>query len=439
MIARRRRRDWSNWSGAVRCEPNHLALPVTLEQVQAEVLRVSEEGERLRVVGAGHSWSPLCWSDDNHLSLARFTGIESADPQRLRVWVRAGTRLRDLAESLADRGWALESAPDHDAQTVAGAIATGTHGSGAAFGSLSSQVTGLRLVCADGSVRQCSAELNPELFDAARLSLGALGVVTHVELRCVDDYRLRRRNRRATLGETLGRLEELRRDHRNVEFFWFPHTGRVIQRSLDETRDPVSRLAPLAKLKHRVVDQTLFQAVSEAARRTPWLSERASAMIMRRAGHRDEVVSARHAYTVPRRTRYLAMEYAVPVVRIADTLRQLERVIRALNFSLPLPIEVRFVRQDDIWLSPQYRRDAACVLIPAFPASDSGGYFALISEIFDRAEGRPHWGMLHEKSWTELRALYPRFDDFCDLRRKLDPRGVFLNPYLSTLFGLAPK
>ena len=436
MIARRRRREWSNWSGSVRCEPNHVAQPVTIEQIQSEVLRVSEEGERLRVVGAGHSWSPLCWSDDNHLSLARFTGIESADAQRHRVWVRAGTRLRDLAESLSDRGWALENAPDHDAQTLAGAIATGTHGSGAAFGNLSTQVTGLRLVCADGAVRSCSAEQDPELFDAARVSLGALGVITHVELRCVDDYRLRRRNRRASLGETLGRIDELRRDHRNFEVFWFPHTGSVIQRSFEETRDPVSALAPLARLKHRAVDLPMFQIASEAARRAPRLSERASTVIMRRASHRNEVVTAQDAYAVPRRTRYLAMEYAVPVTRLADTLRQLERVIRALHFSLPLPIEVRFVRRDDIWLSPQYGRDNACITVPAFPRSEYGGYFSLISEIFDRAEGRPHWGMLHDKTAAELRTLYPRHADFCALRQRLDPRGLFLNPHLSSLFGL---
>jgi FAD-linked oxidoreductase len=438
MITRRRHRDWSNWSGSVRCEPNYCAFPVTLEQVQAEVLRVSEEGERLRVIGSGYSWSPLCWSDDNHLSLARFTGIESADAQRHRVWVRAGTRLRDLADSLADRGWALENMPHSDAPTVGGAIATGTHGSGAAFGSLSTLVTGLRLVCADGSVRQCSAEQDPDLFDAARVSLGALGVVTHVELRCVDDYRLRRRNRRASLGEVIGRLDELRRDHRNVEFYWFPHTGGVIERSLDETREPVPPLAPLSALKHHVMDQSVFQAVSEAARRAPRLSARASETILRRAGQRDDVAPAQRAYTVPRRTRYLCMEYAVPVTRVGDTLRQLERVIRALNFSLPLPIELRFVRRDDLWMSPYYQRDSACIAIPSFP-QDKRGHFAPIGEIFDRVEGRPHWGTLHEMTASELRTLYPRHGDFCALRQRLDPHGVFLNPHLAGLLGVAPR
>lgn len=437
MSRRRTPGDWRNWSGSVHCEPNHCAYPVTLEQIQAEVLRVAEDGERLRVIGAGHSWSPLCWSDDNHLSLARYTGIEAADHERHRVWVRGGTRLRQLAEALAERGWALDNAPDHDAQTVAGAIATGTHGSGAAFGSLGTKVTGLRLVCANGAVRECSAVQDPELFDAARLSLGALGVITHVELRCVDDYRLRRRNRLATLGESLARIDELRRDHRNLSLFWFPHAGSVIQRSFDVTRDPVSHLAPLKRLRRRMVDLPLFHAASEAARRTPRLAEHASALIMRRAGHRDDVASAQNAYALERSTRVVAMEYAIPVARLPDTLRQLERSIRTLRLGMPLPVEIRFVHQDDIWLSPQYQRDSACITIPAFADSDYAVPFAVLGELFDRVEGRPHWATYHHKTVAQLRALYPRYDDFRALRQRLDPRGIFINPHLAALFGLS--
>ena len=435
MIAPRRRRIWRNWSGSITCEPNHCARPVNLEQIQAEVLRAAEEGERLRPIGSGLSSSALCWTDDNHLSLDRFSGIESADAQRRRVWVRAGTRLGSLMESLADRDWALENAPDNDTATVAGAIATASHGSGAVFGNLSTLVTGLRLVCADGSIRQCSAEQNPELFNATRVSLGALGIVSHVELQCVDHYRLRLSNRRATLGETLARLEELKRDHRNFEFFWFPYADTVIQRRLDETRDAPSALTPLVALKRQTVDHTLFRAVTEAAQRAPRFTEYASRAITQRVADRNEVLDARAAYPVRRRLRHVQMEYAIPAARVGDTLRQLDRVIRALQFRLPMPVEVRFVRRDDLWLSPQYERDSACISVPAFRQSDYSAYFAAITEIFDRADGRPHWGTVHDKTAAELRALYPRFGDFCTLREQLDPHGVFLNPSLAALLG----
>ena len=435
MITSPRRHDWRNWPGSVTCEPNHCALPVTLEQIQAEVLRVAEEGERMRVIGAGYSASGLCWSDDNHLSLERFRGIESADPQRLRVWIRAGTRLRALSESLADRGWALENLPDSDTLTLAGALATGTHGSGAAFGNLSTLVTGLRLVSADGSIRSCSADHEPDLFDAARISLGALGVITHIELQCVDNYHLRRTSKRATLGETLARVDELRRDHRNFEFFWFPYTETVMQRCFDETRDAPSALSPLVNFKRIAVDHTLSRVVAEAAQRAPRFTEHASRAITRRLSKRSQVLEARHAYPIRRRMRYVPMEFSIPVSRLADTLHQMERVIRALQFRLPLPIEVRFVRRDDIWLSPQYQRDSACVTVPAFPGSDYAPYFSALTELFDRADGRPHWGMVHDKHAADLQSLYPRFDDFCHLREQLDPRGVFLNPTLSALFG----
>lgn len=435
MKSARRPAPWRNWSGSVQCEPNHCAHPVTIEQVQSEVLRAAEEGERLRVIGSGMSFSPLCWSDDNHMVLDRYTGIESADVQRRRVWVRAGTSLAALHESLAERGWALENAPTNGRQTLAGAIATGSHGSGAAFGNLASLVTGLRLVTADGKVRRCSAEQEPQLFDAARISLGALGVITHVELQCVDDYRLRRRTRRATLGETLARIDDLRRDHRNVELYWFPHTGMVLQRLLDETRDLPPRLSALSRLRQSAMDDIVFPLASQLARRAPVLTERSNRLILRAAGRRDDVFEAQAAYGVRRRLRYDQLEYAIPVARVADCLHRLDPVLRALGFRSPLPVEIRFVQRDRAWLSPQYERDSACVALPGHPGMDMNAFFAAASDLFDRADGRPHWASLHDKTADELRSLYPRFDDFCQLRRQLDPRGVFLNPHLAGLFG----
>ncbi len=436
MIARHPR-VWRNGSGTVRCEPNHRAQPVTLEQIQSEVLRAAEEGERLRVIGNGHSFSPLCWSDDNQMSLSRFTGIESCDVQRQRVWVRAGMRLRNLVEALADRGLALENAPSNDNITLAGAIATGTHGTGAAFGNLATLVTGLRLVGADGSVRQCHAEQDPELFDAARISLGALGVITHIELQCVDSYRLRRQNQRATLGETLAQIGDLRRDHRNFEFFWFPHSGVVVQRRLDETRDIPSPIAPLMFAQRTIIDHALYRVASEVAARAPRMTERATAAMAQRAARHRNVFEAQHAYVIRRGMPCVQMEYAVPVAALETVVYQLERVIRALPFRIPLALEVRFVRHDSLWLSPQYQQDSACIAVPALPAMSYGDYFSAIAEIFARHDGRPHWGSQHQLTAPELRALYPRFDDFCALRRQLDPRGVFLNPHLAALFGVA--
>lgn len=431
---------WQNWSGSVHCEPARCAEPHALEEIQAEVVRAAEDGERLRVIGGGCSVAPLCWSDDNHMSLRRFSGLESADVQRRRVWVRAGTTLAELYALLADRELALEVGPSMNWSTIAGVISTATHGSGLAFGNLSSLVTGLRLVLADGTVRQCSREQHPDLFDAARVSLGALGVITHVELQCVDHYRLRVVRTRVSFGETLARLTEVRREHRNFEMFWFPYARIVQQRWADETRDPPAHPLNPRAMRTRLYDRALSAVARRLARgSSQQAAERAGDLLAARIRYRSTVLDAENAYHLARRTRVLQLEYAIPIARVGETLRQLERLILALDFRIHEPIEVRFVRADDAWLSPHYQRDSACITLPAYSDRPHSDYFAAIGELFDRVDGRPHWATTHGKTDVELRRLYPRFDDFCRVRAELDPRGLFLNPYLGGLFGAVPR
>ncbi len=429
-----RPRTWTNWSRTVRCEPSYCAHPVTVEQIQAEVVRASEDGERLRLLGSGHSFSPLCWTDDNHMALDRFTGIDAVDFERRRVWVRAGTRLRRLTESLADRGLALENAPDLDQQTIAGALATGTHGTGGTFGNLASVVTGLRMVCANGTVRTLTPDSDPDIFHACVVSLGALGVVTHVELQCVDDYRLSVSSHASTLGETLERMDELRRDHRNSEFFWFPYTNAVVVRHADVTREQPTRLSPLHRRVRRSIDQAVFNSMAQAARRTPRMAEQFGRVASRMVSGRREVLHARSAYAFNRRVRFQQLEFALPVAHAASALRGLDRLITAMSFRMHFPIEVRFVAADRHWLSPHSERDSVCVTVPAYPDTTYAHYFAPVAELMERHEGRPHWGMVHGLQAEQLRRLYPRFDDFRELRRQFDPRGLFLNPHLAAIF-----
>lgn len=427
---------WHNWSDTARCEPNHCAEPVTLEEIQAEVVRAADEGERLRVIGSGASFSPLCVSDDNHMSLRHFSGIESVDVQRSRVWVRAGTTLRRLGSELANLELALENAPSWDRVTIAGAIATGSHGSGLAFGNLASLVTGLRLVLADGTVRSCSREQHPELFDAARISLGALGVITHIELQCIDHYRLCVRSQRASFGETLNRLTELRREHRNFELHWFPYANMVRQRYTDEVRSAPSSAFTLHRARTAFHEQIVLRSLRTLARRSPQAAEYAGKLLANGIPPDSSVRNAEDAYRVPRRTRVEHLEYALPLEAADTCLRQLERVLHAMTLRVHVPIEIRFVRADTAWLSPHYQRDSVCISLPAYRDVAHVDYYAAATELFDRVDGRPHWASAHDKTAAELRALYPRFDDFCQLRAELDPRGLFLNPHLARVLGV---
>lgn len=428
---------WHNWSGTVRCEPNHCAEPVTLEEIQAEVVRAADEGERLRVIGSGASYSPLCASDDNHLSLRHFHGIESVDVQRSRVWVRAGTTLHRLGSELANLELALENAPSWDRVTIAGAIATGSHGSGLAFGNLASLVTGLRLVMADGTLRSCSREQLPELFDAARIALGALGVITHVELQCIDHYRLRVRSKRASFGETLTRLTELRREHRNFELHWFPYANMMRQRYTDEVRDAPSSAFTPHRARAVFHEQIVLRSLRTLAQRSPQAAEYAGKLLADGIPPDSSVRNAEDAYRIPRRTRVEHLEYALPLDTADSCLRQLERMLHAMDLRVHVPIEIRFVRADTAWLSPHYERDSVCISLPAYRDVAHADYYAAATKLFDRVDGRPHWASAHDKTAVELRALYPRFDDFCQLRAELDPRGLFLNPHLARVLGVA--
>jgi len=435
-MALRRTRKWQNWSGSVRCEPNHCSYPLSIEEIQSEVLRCAEEGERLRMIGSGHSWSPLCQSDENQLSLQDFTGIESADLERRRVWVRAGTTLQELGELLSERGLALANLGDVNVQTVAGAISTGTHGSGLAFGSLSTQVCGLRLVTADGTVKMLSQEANPDIFDAARLSLGVLGVITHVELQCVDAYRLHCQSFRAPLEETLVRLDEYLHGYRNFEFYWFPYSETAQLKFMDTTQRPVGSWRPLKRANDLVIENGLLWGLSEMARRVPALSERISRFAAQRMPVSESIREAHSGYATPRLVRFNQTEYAIPLERLPMVIRQIDRLISALHFRVHFPLHVTFVQADEIWLSPSYRRESAYVAVHMYRGMPYEDYFAAVTEIFDRNDGRPHWGKLHDKTDHELRTLYPRFDDFRRLRQDMDPHGVFLNPHLAGIFGV---
>jgi FAD-linked oxidoreductase len=438
LMPHRSRRRWQNWSHSVTCEPNHTAYPATLEEIQSEVLRCAEEGERLRVVGAGHSFTPLCASDENQMSLAHFTGIETTELTQRRVWVRAGTRLRRLGQLLAERGLAMENLGDDDQQTLAGAVATGTHGSGVRFGNLATQISALRIVKADGSVQTVDAQ-TPELLDAARLALGALGVITHLQLQCVDHYRLLTRSRKMPLDEALGQLDDLQRQHRNLELHWFAHTDTVLLKTRDLSTEPAQQPRLRSLWRDYAVDNGARWAVAELTRRVPTAGSRLGRVAAWVGEAPATVREAQRAYAVRHLIRYNEIEYSLPVALLPQLLRQIRRLCRALDYGFHFPLEIRFVRADTLWLSPACRRDSVCISLRCYKSLPHPDCVAALTELFDRHEGRPHWGKQHDKTAAALASLYPRFADFQALRAQWDPRGLFLNPYLASLFGVQKR
>lgn len=429
-------KPWRNWAGNVRCQPSHCAYPATLEEVQSELMRCTEEAERLRVVGRGHAHTPLSFSDENHMSLAHFTGIESVDKPRKRVWVRAGTRMGRLGRSLAQRGLALDLHGDYNQQTLGGAFAGGLINSANGLSSLASLVTGFRVVLPNGAAHSVT-RADGDNFDAGRLSLGVLGVITHVELQCRTPYRLETRRENATFDSVVERLERLRRAHRHLTLYWQPAAGDVLLVSRDLTRASITPLPSRRRAQDFVANNLVGVGWDRAAQYLPGLTPLAHRINRLVGRDRPWVTESHDAFGRIRWVRHVESEYAIPVNAAAEALKQIDHLIRALDFPATLPITVRFASADTAWLSPAYQQEVALIGLRAPIGSDYTDYFAALWEVLDRHGGRPHWAKLHDKSAHELRQLYPRFDDFTVLRQKVDPRGVLLNRYMANLLGTA--
>lgn len=422
-----------NWSRTVAWTPGRVEAPATLEGIVRTVDDARRAGRRLRPVGAAHSFTPLAATSGVQLSLHRHTGVVAvADGQ---ATVRAGTRLGALGDELARRGVAQENLGDIDAQAVAGAVATGTHGTGAALGSIATQVAGLRLVTADGELLEISRRRRPELLPGAVVSLGLLGVITELTLEVVDAYRLHYRTSGRDLDDVLADLPRLVRRHRHVEFFWLPYSGRV-QLKVQDVSDAPPTPRWRRDVSEVVVENVGLGLVSEIARAVPRLAPRASWLAGRLIG-RDEGVAPSHRVFANRRwMRFNEMEYSLPAERLVDAIGELRDLLHRRRFPVTFPIEVRFVAADDLWLSPAHRRDSAYVAVHTYKDTAFRDYFLAAEEIFVAHGGRPHWGKVHSLTAADLRARYPRWDDFLRLREEMDPDRMFLNRYLERLLGL---
>lgn len=426
---------WSNWAGNVTDRASVLR-PRTPEEVADQVRSAASEGRRLRPVGSGHSFTPIAQAGDQRLDLAHLSGIVSADRGTGRVRVLAGTPLRALNQALDLLGLAMPNLGDIDAQTVAGATSTGTHGTGAGLAGLSAGIVGLRLVTADGNERWVD-ESDPELFGAARVGLGALGVITEVELACLPAYRLRAVERPDSLDEVLPRIQEHFDAHRHFEMYWFPGTRRVQTKANDLVADDVQE--PLAPWRRRLDDELLSNTVFGVANRMLTQAPRAvlpfNAIAARALTERSYTAASHEVFVTPRTVRFVESEYAVPREAVGDVLRDLVVWVERRREPISFPVEVRVAAPDDMWLSTGYERANAYVAVHQYHRGDHRAYFAAFEEIAAAHAGRPHWGKMHTLGAEQLAGLYPRHADFVALRDRLDPDRVFTNDYLARVLG----
>ena len=435
------RSQWRNWAGTATATPARWCQPRTVAEISAAVKAAAADGLTVRALGSGHSFTAAAATSGVALDLSLWTGITAADTRTGVVTARSGTTLRALNVELGGLGLAMANLGDIDAQTLAGALSTGTHGTGAGLGGLATQVEALELVLADGSLVTCSASSRPELFTAARIGLGALGVITTVTLRCVPSFTLIADERPVPMQEVLEQFDALAAANDHFEFYWFPYGRKALvkrnNRPSPADAAPASAAMPAWRRfwEFEVMENAAFGTLCRLGRARPALIPALNRFSSAALSSRSYADESHRVFVTPRRVRFVESEYAVPRESLGHVLGELRREVPRLAEPVMFPVEVRVAAADDIWLSTAYGRDTAYIAIHQYAGLPYRAYFDLFESIVAQVAGRPHWGKLHTLDAERLRALYPRYDEFCRVRAEVDPEARFGNSYLTQVFG----
>ncbi|PSL03715.1 FAD-linked oxidoreductase [Haloactinopolyspora alba] len=433
---------WRNWARTVHCDPRRVVRPADADEVAAVVADAARRNLRVKAAGAGHSFTPVAATDGVLVLLDRLRGLLALEPAAdggAEATVAAGTTIRELNDALAVRGYGLRNMGDVAVQTVAGAVSTGTHGTGRASAALAAAVRRVRMVLPDGSLADVAADDHgdgADLFHAARLGLGALGVITAVTFHVEPAFRLRAVQERAGLDDVLDAFHDLAADEEHVEFYWLPFTDAVQlkrNRRTDERPTRTGRLS--ARLSNEVVENAgvaLTQRLSRAVPRVTPAVNRAAARLI---GRRSSVDDAPAVFTSTRRVRFHEMEYALPRAAAVPALRELRELTAGGPWRIAFPVEVRTAPADDVWLSPAHARDTVYVATHAYPGTDYRGWFDAAERLWTSYAGRPHWGKLHTRDITYLSDHYDRLHDFRAVRDRVDPERIMTNQYLDRVLG----
>ncbi|GAA3057576.1 D-arabinono-1,4-lactone oxidase [Streptomyces glomeratus] len=427
---------WRNWAGNVTARPLREITPASVEELSAAVRRAAEDGLQVKAVGTGHSFTAAAATDGVLIRPQLLTGIRNIDREAGTVTVEAGTPLKRLNVALAREGLSLTNMGDIMDQTVSGATSTGTHGTGRDSGSIAAQIRALELVTADGSVLTCSEKENPEIFAAARVGLGALGIITAITFAVEPVFLLTAREEPMPFEKVLAEFDELWAENEHFEFYWFPHTGSTNTKRNNRSAGPER---PVGRLSGWFEDEFLSNGVFQAAN---WVGRAAPATIPAIARISSRALSARtytdipyKVFTSPRRVRFVEMEYAVPRAALVETLRELKAMVERSNLRISFPVEVRTAPADDITLSTASGRDSAYIAVHMFRGTPYQAYFTAAERIFTAHEGRPHWGKVHTRDAEYFARAYPRFGEFTAVRDRLDPDRRFANDYLRRVLG----
>jgi FAD-linked oxidoreductase len=431
--------SWQNWGRSEHSNPQFVARPTNVDEVIEIVRFARENGLTVKTVGAGHSFTAIAATNGIMLDLGWIEGVVAVDPARGRVTLRAGTNLHQLPAILRPLGLALANMGDIDRQTLAGATSTGTHGTGANFGGLATQIVALTLVTADGAILKISETEHPELLPAARLGLGALGVVVDLTIQCVPTFLLSAVERAERLDTVLEEFEERATGVDHFEFYWFPHSDGVATKTNtrlpgDAERHPLNPVG--AWWEDRLISNGALALICNVGRIAPSLTPAINRLATKVYGNRSFTDDSHNVFVSPRSVRFREMEYSIPREAVPAALRDVQKLIDDKGWRISFPIEVRVAQRDENWLSTAQGRDAGYIAVHRYFRDDPQAYFRAVEDIMKHYDGRPHWGKMHYQDAATLATVYPHHAEFVAVRDRLDPARIFTNPYLDRVLGL---
>ena len=429
-------KKWTNWARNQSSNPHNIFEPKTEAEISDIVCLGVARRLKIRPIGSGHSFSSIGLTEGFLVSMESMNRVISVDRDRLRVTVGAGITISDLNIELHKIGFALPNLGDIDTQSLAGAIATGTHGTGIKYNSISSAIVGIRIVTGDGSVMDISESKNSDLLGPAKVSLGALGIITSVTLQCVPAFNLKILEFTAKLPEIISRFkfEELSADF--VEFFWFPHTELAEIKICNKTASTNTRTSKFSTFVTNEVTRNFgFSLLNQFWLQFPNTVDPMVNRVIKENVRPERIDASHNIFCSKRRVKFLEMEYSVPRECLFEAFEAVQRVIEELSFPVTFPVEVRSLSADDIPLSMASERETGFIAVHLYNRVDPKGFFKRIEHIMDQFNGRPHWGKLHSLESAQLAKLYPRWSEFTEARKALDPDGHFTNSYLERVLG----
>ena len=427
--------EWRNWTGDQICRPAEVISPRNRDELAEAIARAAEAGRKVSVPGAGHSFTEAAMTDGSMIRIDALNQVIDADTSSGLVKVGAGIVLADLNEQLHRLGLAMENLGDIDRQTIAGAISTATHGTGAGLRNISAQIEAIELVTADG-VRELTASSDPDLLRAARVGLGALGAISAVTLRTVPAFTLHRVDEPRPLDEVLSNFHDLAAANDHFEFFVFPYTTKALTIRRNRTDRPPAPRGPVRRyVGDVIVENGIGDLMLRLARRRRSLIPRFTSLAARMMSQGEHLDRSYRIFANYRTIRFTEMEYAIPRAEGPDALRRVLELIDHEGFEAPMPIECRVVAADDALLSPSHERETTYIAVHQYRGMEWRPYFAAVEEIMSGLGGRPHWGKRHFQTAATLPERYPRWADFQAARDELDPKRIFSNEYAERVLG----